>query len=449
MTDTGNDRPLPSRRAGLAARPGGDTGAAGAGAPFLAPRLALVVALVVAVALALAACSHRSDDRPLETASIAHGPFEIVAKGRRISTGAFPNTSGNPFATMEVTGFTVRHQGQPVSFQHGARTMAGFWRVVRLTDAPVPTLLASTTDFHLLSDDGGRLVTRSFGEPSTNMADYQWLDADRGQPTPPRSFGIQKVDPDAGTELGGGRWLRLSAHTVLDVTTLRSYPIRPWIPSGTRRPMAGLNAGNVRAIAFSPGQTQYVTIGSGYDYERDGEHYQALLVVDIPSGEAYGHRLERRLTHFIDIDDATPEWLARHFRWTKDAQGRERLEPRPGVKPAPWVGRVIDTGGGPNYRLRPTQPGMEATLVRFIVERMQGRPAPDPVDPKRPSDRTLAVPGCDDTVVVYHHDAQTVLYTTGPTNRVRADCSGTVRRIADAFNTELARGRYQSQFTDD
>ncbi len=413
------------------------------------PRLALVVALVVAVALALAACSHRSDDRPLETASIAHGPFEIVAKGRRISTGAFPNTSGNPFATMEVTGFTVRHQGQPVSFQHGARTMAGFWRVVRLTDAPVPTLLASTTDFHLLSDDGGRLVTRSFGEPSTNMADYQWLDADRGQPTPPRSFGIQKVDPDAGTELGGGRWLRLSAHTVLDVTTLRSYPIRPWIPSGTRRPMAGLNAGNVRAIAFSPGQTQYVTIGSGYDYERDGEHYQALLVVDIPSGEAYGHRLERRLTHFIDIDDATPEWLARHFRWTKDAQGRERLEPRPGVKPAPWVGRVIDTGGGPNYRLRPTQPGMEATLVRFIVERMQGRPAPDPVDPKRPSDRTLAVPGCDDTVVVYHHDAQTVLYTTGPTNRVRADCSGTVRRIADAFNAELARGRYQSQFTDD
>ncbi len=119
------------------------------------------------------------------------------------------------------------------------------------------------------------------------------------------------------------------------------------------------------------------------------------------------------------------------------------------MKPAPWVGRVIDTGGGPNYRLRPTQPGMEATLVRFIVERMQGRPAPDPVDPKRPSDRTLAVPGCDDTVVVYHHDAQTVLYTTGPTNRVRADCSGTVRRIADAFNAELARGRYQSQFTDD
>jgi len=435
MTPVGNARPHPA--------PPTD----GTPRPVAATLRVLAVALVLACAVP--ACSHRSDERPLETASIAHGPFEIVAKGRRISTGTFPNTGGNPFATMEVTGFTVRHQGQPVSITHGSRTLTGFWRVVRLTDAPVPALLVSTTDFHLISDEGGRLVTRSFGAPSTDMADYQWLDADRGQPTPPRAFGIQKVDPNAGTELRGGRWLRLSGHTVLDVHTLRSHPIRPWIPSGTNRPMAGLNGGNVRAIAFSPGQTQYVTIGSGYDYERDGEHYQALLVVDIPSGEAYGHRLERRQTHFIDIDDATPEWLARHFRWTKDAQGRERLEPRPGAKPAPWVGRVVDTSGGPNYRLRPTLPAMEATLVRFIVERMQGRPAPDPVDPKRPSDRTLAVPGCDDTVVVYHHDAQTVLYTTGPTHRVRADCSAAVRRIADAFNAELARGAHQALFERD
>ena len=125
MTPVGNARPHPA--------PPTD------GTPR--PVAATVRVLALVLACVASACSHRSDERPLETASIAHGPFEIVAKGRRISTGTFPNTGGNPFATMEVTGFTVRHQGQPVSITHGSRTLAGFWRVVRLTDAPVPALL--------------------------------------------------------------------------------------------------------------------------------------------------------------------------------------------------------------------------------------------------------------------------------------------------------------------
>jgi len=54
---------------------------------------------------------------PTETTVLQHGPFEIVATGRRISSGGFPNTSGNPFATREVTSFTVRWRGQAVDVQ--------------------------------------------------------------------------------------------------------------------------------------------------------------------------------------------------------------------------------------------------------------------------------------------------------------------------------------------
>jgi hypothetical protein len=185
--------------------------------------------------------------------------------------------------------------------------------VVRLVDAPRPALLASTTDFHLVTEEDGHVVTHSFGEPSTNLAHLQWLDADGGQPAAPGHFGIEAVDP-SGTELRGGRWLLLSHHTVLDVRTLRVFPVRPWVERGRGLAMAGLNGSGTRAIAFSPGETQYVTVGSGRDEHREGESDQGLVVVDVPSGLAYGLPLERRRTHFVDMDDITPAWFAHYFR---------------------------------------------------------------------------------------------------------------------------------------
>jgi hypothetical protein len=396
----------------------------------------------------LAACTSLAPGPALETVTVTRGPFEIVAAGRRIGAGGFPNTSGNPFATIEVTSFSVRHRGAPVTITHGNRVLTSFWRVAHLPDAPRPALLVSTTDFHLVSDAEGALVTRSFGEPSTNMADFQWLDAVDGQPGEPGSFGIEKVGRE-GMELRGGRFLRLAAHTVLDVTTLEAFPIRPWIPSGSGRPMAGLNGGGIRAIAFSPGRTQYATIGYGQDYARQGAPYEALLVVDVPSGEAYGLPLDRRTTRYVELADATPAWFAHYFRWTRDAGGRERLERRPGVVPLPWTGRLVDFDGGRvEYRLRPVRAEMRAVLGGFLRARFAATEAPNWIDPSRPSDGTFAVPGCEGVVATSHHDDHVGLFVpASPPDR--AACMALVRRIAAAFDAELARGAHQDLFVDD
>jgi hypothetical protein len=407
-----------------------------------APRRACVFLLI------LASCTPRSATPPLETITVTHGPFEIVASGRRIGAGGFPNNSGNPFATVEVTGFTVKHDGKPVAITHGTNTLTSFWRVVRLPDAPQPTLLASTTDFHLITDDHGKLVTRSFGEPSTNMADYQWLDSEHGQPGEPRSFGIEKVGPE-GMELRGGRYLRLSSHTILDVQTLQAFPIRPWIDSREGLLMRGLSGGNVRAIAFSPGRTQYATIGSVYDYEGNGDYYEALLVVDIPSGGAYGLRLDRKHTRYVELADATPAWLDHYFRWTRDANGHEKLVARPGVQPLPWTGRLVAFGGGDvEYRVRPVRESMRPIVHRFLVERMQAVEAPNWIDPSRPSDGTFKVPGCPGVVAtLFHEDYVGVFVPSGPGDR--GACMDVIRRIAAAFDAELAVGKYQEQFVEE
>jgi hypothetical protein len=401
----------------------------------------------VGLVWALASCGSQIPP-PVDTVSLNHGPFEIKAEGRRIPTGAFPNNSGDPFATMEVTGFRIGWQGQAVTITRGDTTINRFWRVVRLPDAPQPTLLASTTDFHLITEANGQLLTRSFGAPSTDIAECQWLDADHGQPTPPQLFGIEKVDVATGTELRGGRWLRLAAHTVLDVKTLRAFPVRPWIESGSGKPMQGLGGASVARV-FSPDQTQFVTTGSGYDYERDGEHYEALLVIDIPSGNAYGLRAERKTTHYFEADDVTGEWLAHYYRWTRDVHG-ERLVPRPEAKPLPWLGRIRrPRERDPEYILRPVRQEIEPVMATFLTTTMGGRVVDDWIDPNRPRGNTFLLPGCAAPIAIYWSGYTLGVYTAAPSDRPRADCRDTVRSLGERFNAELSRGLHQDLFLDE
>lgn len=381
---------------------------------------------------------------PLQNATELHGPFEIVATGRRIGTGAFPNTSANPFATMEVTSFGVRWKGREVAVPKvGAR----FWRVLRIVDAPSPSLLVMTTDFHLLSEQAGELRITSFGSPSTNMAELQWLDSENGQPGAVRSFGIQRASPGPDTLLNGGRWLRLSYHTVLDVKTLKAYDVRPWIPSGRGRPMAGLNAGNVPVRAFSPGQTQYVAPAQDYDRDKPEGRYDGLIVVDIPSGDAYAVRLDKRRERYADHVDITGAWIAHYFEWKRDAQGRERLQPREGVKPLPWKGRIVNFSDHIEYRVHGVTAGMLPELKRTLTQRLGAKPVPDGADPQRITGTYFALSGCDHRLAIGdHHDVLSV-YAPQADAPPWIRCQDTVRRVAEVFDAELASGRLDRHFS--
>lgn len=391
--------------------------------------------------------------------SVAHGPFRIVGQGRRISTGTFPNQGGNPFATMEVTGFRVLYRDQPVVIRHGSRTLEQFWRVSLLPDAPRPALLLSTTDFHLVTEVDGQLSLRSLGRPTTDMASYQWLDGADGQPTEPASFGIERVRLDQ-LPLTGGRWLLLSTQAVLDVKTLQVYPVDFHVPQG--QPLQGV--GGPRALVLSPGQTQYVTWGSSVTLVEDGEYVPGLSVVDIPSGRAYGLRLRMGEKRFHEMEDLTPRWLAHYYEWRREADGPqrevERLVERRQVPPLPYIGRLqpqlirIAYRSGEvrhptmTYLLRPATHALADAFEQFIVSRFgaQRSPAANPY-----LRQGLQLPGCPGglEVKVYHgsrDQMRLVLEAVSSRYEDRTACAQGIEQIGRAFNEELGQGRHQGLF---
>ena len=398
-------------------------------------------------------------------ATVSYGPFEIASELRYSTSGGIFSATGNRATSVASTRFTVKYKGELVRVQNtdyvfatkaredDEKTTTRFWGIARLIDAPRPTLLVQTTDIWMLTEQDGRLVTQSF-----NLKDVgsQWLDADQGQPTPTGAIRTGKADIEADSELKRGRWLRLGP-TVLDVHTLRQYKVPTSSQAVADVPMSGLTQEFPDALAFSPGQTQFVSYGKAWDSSKVplGAVYPfpALVVSDIPHGTVYGVKLARNVQHFNDFREINQQWLAHYFRWTRDANGVERLVARLDAKPLPWTGRFKDGDFNTvEYTLEPARPELASALAKFIVERMSAAPVSDYSQAFHGT--TYRVAGCTGIIRVsyfsrasFGHD-DVGLYATGttPTERTPADCAPVVRRIGEAFNAALKNGQYQELF---
>lgn len=393
-------------------------------------RLCAAVALLAA---GLAGC-----DAAPPPQRVVHGPFEIELTPRRIGSGSFPNQGGNPFATREVTDFSVRWRGQPVGEggQVGGRVQR-HWRVLRLPDAPRPALLLVNTGFVLLSERDGRLEQLPLRAESASLAEAQWLDAGQGQPGPSQRWGIQhEPAPEAGTVLAGGRWLRLGSRTVLDVATLTAHEVSPWVPYRPGEPVHNLSREGDEARAFSPGRSAYVLAASGYAAPPSQGRDWGLLVVDIASGTAEALRIDRRRQRFADADDMTPAWIAHHFDWQRGADGRERLRLRPDARPWPWRSRRWQIRPGVwQLSVRRIDPRFQ-TVVQALAERVDGA-CPLRVaglgEEGGPDDKLVSAWAADEP-----RDEAT-----------RQLCAARIERLAAAVDVELASGRHDALLQQD
>jgi hypothetical protein len=376
---------------------------------------------------------------------VAHGPFTLVATPRRISSGSFPNQGGSPFATVEVTDFTVRWQGKllkaPTGIDH-------FWRALRIEAAPEPALLLVTTGFMLLREHQGQLQWQALRSDSASLAALQWLDSEGGQPGRPQGFGIQQVAPEAGTRLAGGRFLLLGSRTVLDVQTLKAYPVEPWVPMVPGKPVHPLSHDGDQARAFAPDQSAYVLAATGYDPENQGRPMTGLLVVDLARGTASALRLDRHRTRFADNEDLTPAWVAHHFAWRPAADGTQ-LVARPGIAPWPWRGRLRETSTVGSWQLDvPRIDGRFADVVRTLL-RTRWSAVPVPADAKTAfSAGELRVGRCELSVSAAEADARPEEQKVTVWNHVPATAAGgeacvaLMRELAQAIDAELASGRH-------
>jgi hypothetical protein len=370
------------------------------------------------------------------------GPFEVVLEGRRISAGGFPNTSGNPFKTTEVTSYRVRWQGQWVTVQHGSRAIGEFWSVLQVADAPQPTLLLATTDAHFVTEVGGRLQVRSFEpEPSTSGTTLQWLDSVDGQPGPVLHLGIRRTE--GVPTLGGGRYLR-SRYAVLDVKTLELRRFEAWLDRSLPTSLPGLNASGRPALALSPQRTQFVALGSSDD-NRPG-----LLVVDFVTGQRQAVPIDPTAMSMRGADDVTRPWIEHHFEWVQQPGGGERLVVRSGAKPWPLQGRFVPFGGHfVEYRLAPLKDSALPALREWLVREFGGAWVPDPQlssEPQPPVWQAPGPPGKVPLIVLSARDGQAYVYEVS--GHRTAEGEAWVRRIGGQLDAELRLGRWDAHLAE-
>jgi hypothetical protein len=218
--------------------------------------------------------------------------------------------------------------------------------------------------------------------------------------------------------------------------------------------LAGLTAGSTRAIALSPGQTKYITYADRAERDGNGTRYLALLVVDIPTGNASAIKISPRAQRFNDANDLTPEWIERYFRWTQDARGTEQLQPRTDAKPPPRAGRIQGSSpGSPEYVLQPVRAEAVPAVARFLADRMGATPADNILRPgEGHRGTTFSVPGCAGIITIYFDRKDRVSVFAGASTLAGVtpkECAEVVRRIGEAFDQELKRGLHQALFVNE
>lgn len=291
--------------------------------------------LLISIAL-LAACAGAS---AADAQRVTAGPFAIESQFRKIGAGGFPNTSANPFARKTISEFTVRYHGTPVEVHDGGTQYDRFSDARVLDGAPQPAVLASEAGTYLIRERDGRLAVEILAPSTTDMASWQWLDGAGGQPLHKRNIGIRDGSGDPRIERGG-RLMLLNHQVVLDVTTLEHYPLGVNTSENLQK-LDDYYAGNEPARALSPGRTQLVLVGNR---RVDDRFEYALVAVEYATGRMYAVPFDRNALHFESVRDATPEWIARNFEWTRDGRGVEQVRLRTDVKPAPWQGRMGRSG---------------------------------------------------------------------------------------------------------
>lgn len=193
--------------------------------------------------------------------TITVGPFTVEAVERKIGAGGFPNTSGNPFKRTSVTTYRVLHKGKPV-VPPGTTVDRGapWWEARVLSGAPQPALLLMEAGAVLLTEAGGQPRLQEVAPRGSPRRQWQWLDAQQGQPGPLTIVSLAHR-PGQPRVLSGGRWLSVYTEAVLDVQTLAIHRHK-LNSTAVLDQLQRYYAAEKPMLAFSPGGTQFVVAGS-------------------------------------------------------------------------------------------------------------------------------------------------------------------------------------------
>lgn len=377
--------------------------------------------------------------------SLESGPFNVQAVERKIGAGGFPNTSSNPFKKIKVTRYRVSYKGKPFTPLHKSKDPDGsWWQAYLLADAPQPAVLAMELNTLLLTEQDGELKIDELQSRDASQNQWQWLDSEQGQPGPLHQVAISQRE-QAGLSLSGGRFLNVVGQAVLDTHTL-SVARYSLISSQVLERLQGFYIADKPALAFSPGGTRFVILGSRRNHEVDkpGQDFEyALVAFDYQRQVGTLLPIQPHRWHLPDITDVDATFVKRVLAWQTLTDGSELASLREDLALPPWQGKLLGSKSSSlSYQLKPVRPEMGDVLRSFLeteyAARLESTSAIGTVN-LRVGDLVLSLgayePDDESVSLLYLDDWQ----------RQQA-AFAKIQAIAEHFNTRLADGEYQAYF---
>lgn len=379
---------------------------------------------------------------------IVYGPFIIRAtaatsKQFNINYGMVNQTS---------VAYTILHNGKPIPFPDALQSNTGLpylWNVYALAGTPDPTLLAGSQSLYLVYLKNGAPVVEPILEQHSDFASVQFLDSDNGQPGPYQEVYAKNDAAELGKleTLKGGRFLLVGEHAVLDVQT---------------RGIQRFNAGNNSvenysfpsphgALAFSPDRESIVFRGEFQSWNTsdenlpDSEH--ALVVYNVAQDNGYAVAFDDTQLRLLNVEDMDRPWFEKFFAWEPAADG-DRLRLRTLEQQPYWTGRFTLDYDSPYYTLYPVKASMLPAFLAFL-EQQAGWTQANVVEDKyhEYTGRIITYSaGAMKFDVNFKEDEQVLQFSKHLYADTSPEYTAFVKKLADAFEAELAAGKHQEHF---
>ncbi len=187
-------------------------------------------------------------------------------------------------------------------------------------------------------------------------------------------------------------------------------------------------------IAISPDERSLVW----YSQLGDDEH-PVLGVTDYVADSSYTLPIDRTRMRYSSESLLDPAWVLHHFRWRRGADGRDRLEERPGFTPVPYTGErtLGKPGEWQGYALKPGGEALRQALIEILVTQLGAERLPDRLDGY---ELQVRLDGMDLGASVIETPGYVSLSTYHGDPEAMA-------RIADRLDAIFAGGAYDSLFT--
>ena len=250
-------------------------------------------------------------------------------------------------------------------------------------------------------------------------------------------------DMDSDLWLEGGSHLLVNQTAILRIADLAIFPFNK-----QNRTLDGFSVSSwIGAISFSPDTKQVAFVGSKSDeIERTKYHY-GVMVFNYSADNGYALAIDQNRTRLPGYKQIDQDWFNTYFEWTEDTEGNSILIEQKRSTLLPWMG-WFSVSDDTSYQVCPVKEDLLKPFSEFVAKQLD-----IPVDSFEADDseafKKLVFQEDEITFEMsYWLEGKQLSFSIDLLDRKTDRSEQVINLIGKAFNEALAKGEFQSYFTE-